>query len=101
MLDLQHRGVSVDDFAERRGSQVGHVEVGCHARASVPVGGDPTRLRVLPGNKERSDLWERVRRRDAFGMPPLGTCGFCSEDDLRALIAFMTGGAAAEPSAAR
>jgi cytochrome c5 len=23
------------------------------------------------------------------GMPPLGTCGFCTEDDLRRLIAFM------------
>jgi cytochrome c5 len=23
------------------------------------------------------------------GMPPLGTCGLCSEDDLRELIAYM------------
>lgn len=25
------------------------------------------------------------------GMPPLGTCGGCSEDDLRALVAFVAG----------
>jgi cytochrome c5 len=25
------------------------------------------------------------------GMPPLGTCGLCSEDDLRVLIRYMAG----------
>jgi cytochrome c5 len=25
------------------------------------------------------------------GMPPLGTCGLCSEEDLRALIRYMAG----------
>ena len=25
------------------------------------------------------------------GMPPLGTCGLCSEADLRALVAYMAG----------
>jgi len=25
------------------------------------------------------------------GMPPLGTCSFCTEDDLRRLVAFMAG----------
>ena len=29
---------------------------------------------------------------DGFrGMPPLGTCGLCSEDDLRELIRYMAG----------
>jgi uncharacterized repeat protein (TIGR03806 family) len=41
--------------------------------ASNPVGGDPSRLRVAPGDKARSDLWERLRRRDVFAMPPLGS----------------------------
>jgi uncharacterized repeat protein (TIGR03806 family) len=41
--------------------------------ASAPVGGDPTRLRIAAGNKERSDVWERLRRRDAFAMPPLAS----------------------------
>ena len=25
------------------------------------------------------------------GMPPLGTCGYCSEDDLRAMVAWLAG----------
>jgi len=40
---------------------------------SNPVGGDPTRLRVQPGDRTRSDLWERLRRRDTFAMPPFST----------------------------
>ena len=28
------------------------------------------------------------------GMPPLGACGACSEDDLRALVAYLAGASA-------
>ncbi len=33
----------------------------------------PDERRVFPGAKESSTLWERMRRRDAFASPPLGT----------------------------
>ncbi len=39
--------------------------------ASNPT--SPGALRIMAGNKEQSDLWERLRRRDAFGMPSLGS----------------------------
>jgi uncharacterized repeat protein (TIGR03806 family) len=38
-----------------------------------PVGGDPNRRRILEGSKELSDVWERLRRRDLWVMPPLST----------------------------
>jgi hypothetical protein len=30
-------------------------------------------VRIFAGDRSRSDLFERMRRRDAFGMPPLAT----------------------------
>jgi len=62
----------------------------CHARAGT---GAP-----MVG----SDAW-RKRREQGFvallshtvngyrGMPPLGACGACSEADLRALVAYLSG----------
>lgn len=38
-----------------------------------PAGGAPSAVRITPGGKELSDLWERMRRRDGWGMPPLGS----------------------------
>jgi len=65
--------------------------VHCHVRPGigVPLLGD-------------GDEWEARRARgfetlltrtvEGFrGMPPLGTCSFCTEDDLRRLVAFMAG----------
>ena len=63
----------------------------CHVRPGigVPILGD-------------ADEWE-LRRRKGFEalvantvtgigeMPPLGTCGSCSEDDFRRLVAFIAG----------
>jgi cytochrome c5 len=61
----------------------------CHARPGIgaPLAGD-----------EADWSERRARGLDALldstvvgvgGMPPLGTCGLCSEDDLRQLIAYM------------
>jgi cytochrome c5 len=61
----------------------------CHARPGIgaPLAGD-----------EADWSERRARGLDALlastvagvgGMPPLGTCGLCSEDDLRELIAYM------------
>jgi uncharacterized repeat protein (TIGR03806 family) len=41
--------------------------------STTPAGGAGSALRIAPGGKEQSDLWQRMRRRDAFGMPPLAT----------------------------
>jgi cytochrome c5 len=61
----------------------------CHARPGIgaPLAGD-----------EADWSERRARGLDALldstvagvgGMPPLGTCGLCSEDDLRELIAYL------------
>jgi uncharacterized repeat protein (TIGR03806 family) len=39
--------------------------------AATPVDGAPGRVRVAPTDRAASDLWERMRRTDAYGMPPL------------------------------
>lgn len=69
----------------------------CHARPGIGV----------PLSGDDADWSERrARGLDALlastvegvgGMPPLGTCGLCSEDDLRALIAYMAPLPAPEP----
>ncbi len=38
-----------------------------------PVGGIPGAVRITPGSKEASDLWQRLRRLDGFRMPPVGS----------------------------
>jgi hypothetical protein len=38
-----------------------------------PASGSVGTLRIDPGHKEQSDLWDRMGRRDTFGMPPLGS----------------------------
>ncbi|MHC4408105.1 MAG: PQQ-dependent sugar dehydrogenase [Planctomycetota bacterium] len=35
--------------------------------------GLPNERRAVAGNKESSSLWERMRRRDQYGMPPIGS----------------------------
>ncbi|MBL8729000.1 MAG: PQQ-dependent sugar dehydrogenase [Planctomycetes bacterium] len=40
--------------------------------ATVPVPGG-SGMRLVAGQHAASDLWQRVGRRDAFGMPPLGS----------------------------
>ncbi|NJN14498.1 MAG: heme-binding domain-containing protein, partial [Planctomycetes bacterium] len=41
--------------------------------ATNPVDGSPGALRIAPGIKEQSDLWERLRRMDGYRMPPLAS----------------------------
>lgn len=43
---------------------------GVAAVAPVPGGAG---VRIAVGDHAASDLWQRIRRRDAFGMPPLGS----------------------------
>jgi len=41
--------------------------------AAINAGGVASGLRIDPGDKERSVLWDRVRRTDNLRMPPLGS----------------------------
>jgi len=63
----------------------------CHARPGIgaPVTGVDADWRE---RREQGFDTLLVHTVDGFGgMPPLGTCGLCSEDDFRALIRYMAG----------
>jgi cytochrome c5 len=68
----------------------------CHQRPETraPLTGDPEAWRAAAAAGREAMLANTVN--GIRGMPPLGTCGFCSEDDLRRLIEFMAP-AGAEP----
>jgi len=63
----------------------------CHVRPGigVPVLGDTAEWET-----RRAQGFEAMVAHTVEGfadMPPLGTCSFCTEDDLRRLVAFMAG----------
>jgi len=62
----------------------------CHVRADTraPRTGEPAEWRDALARGPHSLLSRTVE--GYRGMPPLGTCGFCSEQDLRHLIDFMS-----------
>ncbi len=63
----------------------------CHARPgiSVPRMGDERAWQPLRAKGLDTLVTNTV---NGFGkMPPLGTCSWCSESDLRALVALMAG----------
>jgi cytochrome c5 len=63
----------------------------CHARSGIgaPVTGVEADWRE---RREQGLDALLVHTVDGYrGMPPLGTCGLCSEDDLRELIRYMAG----------
>ena len=67
----------------------------CHTRPETraPLTGDAPSWREALARGPEALLAHTVE--GYRGMPPLGTCGFCSEEDLRRLIEFMS---AAPPS---
>lgn len=70
----------------------------CHARPGlgVPLVGDAAAWRERAARGPETMLANTVN--GVGGMPPLGTCAFCSEEDLRLLIDLLAGPAlAAEP----
>ena len=86
---------NADDAAtpldERQARLFGEICATCHVQpgTGAPIAGQP-------------DDWAEARARGLeqmlartvngyLGMPPLGTCGSCSEDDFRGLIRFMSG----------
>ncbi len=63
----------------------------CHLRPAlgIPQLGDAAAWRERSARGEASLLANSVD--GVGGMPPLGTCGFCSEEDLRLLARFLAG----------
>lgn len=45
----------------------------CNITPTVPVGGFPTAKRLQPGASRNSMLWQRMRYRNIYGMPPVGS----------------------------
>ena len=63
----------------------------CHVRPGigVPVLGD---VPEWAARREKGFDTLVAHTVDGFaGMPPLGTCSFCTEDDVRRLVAFIAG----------
>jgi cytochrome c5 len=63
----------------------------CHARPGIgaPLTGVDADWRE---RREQGLETLLVHTVDGYkGMPPLGTCGLCSEDDLRTLVRYMAG----------
>lgn len=61
----------------------------CHAGPGLggPIVGDATEWKVRRAKGFEVLVANTVT--GVGGMPPLGTCGFCTEDDFRRLVAFM------------
>jgi cytochrome c5 len=66
----------------------------CHARAGldVPQIGDAAAWQERAARGAEALLASTVEGRG--GMPPLGSCSFCTEQELRELIALLAGAAA-------
>ena len=80
---------SAAEISERQTSLLQNNCLQCHARPGIgaPLLGDGTAW------KKRAKQGEEVLLRNVVaglrGMPPLGYCSACSEEDLRALIRYM------------
>jgi len=78
-------------LSERETYVLGAICGRCHVRPgiAVPLVGDAAEWDV----RRRQGLEVLVQHTvlGVRGMPPLGTCGFCGEDELRRLAAFMAG----------
>ena len=75
----------------RRARLFGEICATCHVQ---PGTGAPLVGRPGDWADARARGFEQMLKRtvDGYrGMPPLGTCGSCSEDDFRALLRFMSG----------
>jgi cytochrome c5 len=76
-------------LGERQARIFSQICATCHVQ---PGSGAPLIGHVEDWRERRAGGLERLVRNTVDGyrdMPPLGTCGFCTERDLRLLIAFM------------
>jgi len=79
------------EFSAREVIVLGRICAHCHAQPGigVPLIGDEAEWK----SRRALGLEVLVARtiEGAGNMPPLGTCSFCTEDELRHLVAFMAG----------
>jgi len=84
-----HSAIFAADLTERQAQLLANNCVQCHARAHIgaPIMGNAADW------KERSKQGEEKMLMNVVvglrGMPPLGYCSACDEQDFRALIRFM------------
>lgn len=76
-------------LSERQSKAFGQICARCHVRPGigVPILGDTAEWEKRGAKGLEALVANTIT--GIGGMPPLGTCGFCSEDDFRHLAAFM------------
>ena len=93
--------VQAEELTSRESLAYTQICAYCHARAetSAPVMGDTAEWRRRATATEGG--FEGLVRNTIVGignMPPLGTCGYCTETEIRNLVATMSGLAPLVPS---
>lgn len=89
------------DLSQRQAQLLANNCVQCHARVDIgaPIMGNPADW------KERSKQGEEKILMNVIvglrGMPPLGYCSACDEQDFRALIRFMANGPDSDKTAVK
>ena len=90
LASLCAQAQEVAPLDSRQARLFGEICATCHVQ---PGTGAPVVGRPGDWADARSRGFEQMLKHtvDGYrGMPPLGTCGSCSEDDFRALIRFMS-----------
>lgn len=87
---------SDNEWSSREAYVLARICAQCHARPGIdaPQIGDEAEWEL-----RRAAGFERllVNTIDGYGgMPPLGTCSFCTEEELRRLVSIMSGVASEE-----
>ncbi|MCP4005519.1 MAG: cytochrome c5 family protein [bacterium] len=89
-LATAHSTAAEPGLAPRQARIFSRVCAHCHMVPSIaPVPGSD-----VEWGERRKKGFEKLVANAITGvgnMPPLGTCSFCSEDDMRKLVSFLTG----------
>lgn len=82
-------GAGAAELSQRQSLLLAHNCLQCHARPGVgaPLVGDGPAWQRYVAQGEQAMLVNVVQ--GVGGMPPLGYCSACTEDDFRALIRFL------------
>ena len=80
-----------NELSSREAFVLGQICAQCHARPGIgaPLIGDEEEWRP-----RRAGGFDRLLTNTIegyLGMPPLGTCSFCTEDELRRLVSIISG----------
>ncbi len=92
---------TADELTGRESHALGQICLRCHAQPNVaaPLIGDVDAWR--PRVSQGLDVMLEKTVLGYGEMPPLGTCGYCSEDELRTLIRVVSGSVERESEDAR